>query len=98
MCRTEIVFEAFAQPEANAPLGTVLDLDLPEWDIVVFEVFPQVSGMAAEFVDTDLDGRDSGLATRRRRRLLRRVDGDPVLTISQHQTPPASLVRGVFSV
>ena len=65
MCRTEIVFEAFAQPEANAPLGSVLDLDLPEWDIVVSENVPQVSGLAAEFVDTDLDGRRSGLAAGR---------------------------------
>ena len=53
--RPEIVFEALAQTEANAPLGAVLNLDLKEGDIVVvFEVFPQISGMAAVFVDADL--------------------------------------------
>ena len=74
--RAEEILKTLSQPEADAPLGVVIDLDLPEWDIVVFEIFPQVSGMAAEFVDADLDGRHSGLATRRRRRLLRCLDRD----------------------
>ena len=43
-----------AQPEANAALGIVVDLNLPERNAIPFESLPTVPGIVGVLVDADL--------------------------------------------
>ena len=54
ICAAEVIFEAFAQAEANAALCVVVDLDLPEWNAVTLKGLPTVAGVLGVLVDADL--------------------------------------------
>ena len=50
ICAAEVIFEALAQAEANAALGIVVDLDLPERDAISFESLPAVASISFHVV------------------------------------------------
>ena len=50
ICAAEVIFEALTQAEANAALGIVVDLDLPERDAISFESLPAVASISFHVV------------------------------------------------
>ena len=50
ICAAEVIFETLAQAEANAALGIVVDLDLPERDAISFESLPAVASISCHVV------------------------------------------------